>query len=84
MELPANYQLNSLNSSQSQSQIQSQFGLGSLLYSIGEDPTENATSNSFSVVAMGGYLEIARILLTCLLAVTKNGSNINVYVTIVA
>jgi hypothetical protein len=46
-------------------------GLGSSLYSPGADPTENTAPNSSSIVAMGGCLAIARILLTCLSAVTK-------------
>jgi hypothetical protein len=45
--------------------------LGSLLYSLRGDSTENITSNSSSIVVMGGYLAIAWILLTCLPAVTK-------------
>jgi hypothetical protein len=39
-------------------------GLGSSLYSLGLDPTENTASNSFYVVVMGGCLAIAQILLT--------------------
>jgi hypothetical protein len=45
--------------------------LGSLLYSLGANSTENIASNNPSVVVMGGYLAIARILLTCLPAATK-------------
>jgi hypothetical protein len=44
--------------------------LGSSLYSPGADPTENTTLNSF-YIAMDGYLAIARIMLMCLSAVTK-------------
>jgi hypothetical protein len=46
-------------------------GLVSSLYSLGADPTENTVSNSSFIVVMGGYLAIARILLTSLPAVTK-------------
>jgi hypothetical protein len=44
--------------------------LGSSLYSLGADPTENTASNSSSL-AIGGCLTIARISLTYLPAVTK-------------
>jgi hypothetical protein len=46
-------------------------GLGSLVYSPGADLTESTVFDSSSIVAVGGYLVIARILLTCLPAVTK-------------
>jgi hypothetical protein len=45
-------------------------GLGSSLYSLGTDSTENTASNSFTVV-IGGCLAIARVLMTCLPAATK-------------
>jgi hypothetical protein len=38
---------------------------------LGADPTENTASNAFSIVVMGGSLAVARILLTCLPAITK-------------
>jgi hypothetical protein len=41
--------------------------LGSSLYSLGADPTENTASNSSSFV-VGGCLAITRISLTCLLS----------------
>jgi hypothetical protein len=40
--------------------------LESSLYSLGADPTENVVSNNSSIVVIGGYQTIARILLTCL------------------
>jgi hypothetical protein len=46
-------------------------GLGSLLYSLREEPTENTALNSFSIVVMSGCLAIAQISLMCLLDVTK-------------
>jgi hypothetical protein len=46
-------------------------GLGSLIYSLEADITENTAFNSFYTVVMGGCLAIARIMLTCLPAVTK-------------
>jgi hypothetical protein len=46
-------------------------GLGSSLYSLVADPTENTASNSFSIVVVGGCLAISWILLTCLSAATK-------------
>jgi hypothetical protein len=45
--------------------------LGSSLYSLGAEPTENTSTNSFSVVVMGSCLAIARISPTCLPAATK-------------
>jgi hypothetical protein len=45
--------------------------LESSLYSLGADTTENTASNNPLIVVMGGCLAIARILLTCLPAVTK-------------
>jgi hypothetical protein len=45
-------------------------GLGSSLYSPKEDPKENTAFNISSIV-MGGCLAMARILLMCLQAVTK-------------
>jgi hypothetical protein len=41
-------------------------GLGSRLYSIGTDPTENIESNSSSIVVMNGCLAIAWKSFTCL------------------
>jgi hypothetical protein len=41
------------------------------LYSGGTDPRENSVCSSSSIVAMGGYLAISRILLAWLPAVTK-------------
>jgi hypothetical protein len=46
-------------------------GLGSSLYSLGADLTENTASNSFYIIVMGGCLAIDRVLLTCFPAVTK-------------
>jgi hypothetical protein len=46
-------------------------GLGSSLYSLGEDPTENTASNNPSIVVMDGRLAIAWVSLMCLPAVTK-------------
>jgi hypothetical protein len=45
--------------------------LGSSLYGLGADPTDNTASNNPSIVVMGGCLAMARILLTCLPAVTN-------------
>jgi hypothetical protein len=45
--------------------------LASSLCSLGADPPENTTSNSFSIVVTGGCLAIARILLTCSPDATK-------------
>jgi hypothetical protein len=45
--------------------------LGSSLYSLGADPTENAAFNHFYIVVTGDYLALPRILLMCLPAVTK-------------
>jgi hypothetical protein len=53
------------------SQFRSAFLSPFVTYSLGADPTENITFNNSSFVVMGGYLAIARILLTCLPAVTK-------------
>jgi hypothetical protein len=47
-----------------------QVSLGFSLYSLGADPTGNTASSNPSIV-MDGFLAIARILLTCLPAVTK-------------
>jgi hypothetical protein len=41
-------------------------GLGSSLYSLGADPTENTASKNCSIFIVNGYLAIARILFTCL------------------
>jgi hypothetical protein len=46
-------------------------GLGFSLHSLGADPTENTASKISSMFVMDGCLAIARISLTCLLAVTK-------------
>jgi hypothetical protein len=46
-------------------------GLGSSLYSLEVDPTENTTSNSFSILVMGICPAIASILLTCSPSVAK-------------
>jgi hypothetical protein len=46
-------------------------GLGSSLYSLGVDPTENTSSNNPSIVVRGGCLARDGILLTCLPNVTK-------------
>jgi hypothetical protein len=46
-------------------------GLGSSLYSLGADPTENTDLNSPSIVVMDGCPAIARISLTCSRAVIK-------------
>jgi hypothetical protein len=46
-------------------------GLGSSLYSLGADPTENSASNSCYVLVMVGFLAIDRISLTCSPAVTQ-------------
>jgi hypothetical protein len=42
-----------------------------VIYSLGADPTENIAFNSSAIVVMGACPAIARILLTCLPAVTK-------------
>jgi hypothetical protein len=45
--------------------------LGSSVYSLGVNPTENTASNSPTSVVMGSDLVTAQLLLTCLLAITK-------------
>jgi hypothetical protein len=68
LQLPS---LTSLLSGEYSANELSQSAWGRRYYSLRADPTENTASNSSSIVVMGGYLAIARILLTCLSAVTK-------------
>jgi hypothetical protein len=63
---------NSLNTAPCRAQLNcTQPAWGSSPYSLGVDPTENTASITCSTVVMGGCLATAKILLTCLPAVTK-------------
>jgi hypothetical protein len=46
-------------------------GMGSSVYRLRVDPKEITAYNNSYIVVMGGCLEIAQILLICLLAITK-------------